>query len=66
MKVLIFLILYILIGCTIDLLITRGKEKPSWIMVIIWPMFLFIAAIIMIVELKNTEVDEEEWEEKYE
>ena len=57
MKVLIFLILYILIGCAIDLLITKGTEKPNVAMMMVWPMFLFISAIIMIVESWN---DEEE------
>ena len=63
MKTIIFLILYILIGCAIDLLITKGTEKPNVAMMIVWPMFLFICAVIMIVDLRNTEVDEDEWEE---
>ena len=64
MKVLIFIILYILIGCAIDLLITKGTEKPNVAMMMVWPIFLFICVIIALMELRNTEVNEEEWEEE--
>lgn len=59
MEVVIFIVLYILVGCVIDLLITRGEEKPCWIIAMIWPAFLVISAIIMAVELREDDVDDE-------
>lgn len=41
------MIIYILIGCIIDLLITKGKEKPNVVMALIWPFFLIICLILL-------------------
>ena len=62
MKVLIFLILYILIGCAIDLLITKGTEKPNVAMVTVWPMFLLVCVIIALIEPFNKNDKGEEYE----
>lgn len=53
MKVLIFLILYILIGCIIDLLITKGENKPNLVLAMVWPFFLLITVSIVIIEMLN-------------
>ena len=55
--VLIGIIIYILIGCIIDLLITKGKEKPNIVMALIWPFFLIICLILL-----STEESEEKYD----
>ena len=40
-----------MIGCIIELLITKGKQKPHAVLVMIWPMFLIISMIIIIGEM---------------
>lgn len=51
MGLLIFIIAYILIGCIVDLLITKGEQKPNVVMVTIWPLFLIISIILVISEI---------------
>lgn len=55
--VLIGIIIYILIGCIIDLLITKGTDKPNIIMALIWPFFLIICAIILSAEKSEEKND---------
>lgn len=62
MKVLIFIILYILIGCAIDLLITKGTEKPNVAMMMVWPIFLLVCVIITLIEPFNKNDKGEEYE----
>lgn len=53
MEVLIFIAVYILIGCIIDLLITRGKQLPNFILAMIWPFFLLISVVLIIGEMRE-------------
>lgn len=50
MKVLIFLIVYIMLGWLVDIWVQRKFKKPNLIMVIVWPWFLLISLIIMCCE----------------
>lgn len=51
MELLIFTVAYILIGCIIDLLITKGMQKPNAVMIMIWPFFLLISIFIVLSEM---------------
>lgn len=56
-KFIIGVIIYILIGCIIDLLITKGEQKPNLVIASLWPLFLIICFIILSIE--NSDKTEE-------
>lgn len=50
MKILIFLIVYVVLGWLVDIWVRRKFKKPNLIMVIVWPCFLLISLFIMYCE----------------
>lgn len=58
MKVLIFVVMYLLVGCLVDTWVRKGFEIPNFIMAAIWPVFLLISVIIMGVEKAVDEADD--------
>lgn len=50
MILLIFLIVYLMIGWLVDIWVRRKFKKPNLIMVMVWPWFLLISSFIMYCE----------------
>lgn len=45
--ILIGVIIYILIGFIIEMLITKGEQKPNLILVMAWPVLLMVCLIVL-------------------
>ena len=45
--ILIGVLIYILIGFVIEILITKGEQKPNLILVMAWPVLLMVCAIVL-------------------
>lgn len=53
MEILLAVFVYLLLGCLVDMWVQKGFKMPSFIMMVIWPAFILLCAIIMSIEKRE-------------